>query len=211
MHVTLEAMCTSVTKPAVIHVSPRPHRVSSRHCNSIWAPCSKPASVARHKPSKSFFLCTPSSGSLRSRQHAEIAPDLHATAAEKRGPFDRVAAAALTNFTCHGNLGVKIVSQNLIRTGRENGKAERMELTYWSWALSEQEQRKFSTVYHDEHCVVWTLSYLNVSLKWHHCQRKCGYLKCQFFPHQGFPFTLRLLQWRYRQLVFGKAWGLYWK
>lgn len=159
MHVTLEGMCASMTKPAVIHVSPRLHQVSSRHCNSIWAPCSKPASVEHHKPSKSFLPRTPSSGSLRSRQHAEIAPDLHATAAEKRGPFDRVAAAALTNFTCHGNLGEKIASQNLIRAGRENGKAEIMELTCWSWALSELEQRKFSTVYHDEHCVVSELSY----------------------------------------------------
>lgn len=33
-------------------------------------------------------------------------------------------------------------------------------------------------------------SYLNVSLRWHHCQRKCGYSKCQFFHHQGFPYYI---------------------
>lgn len=54
-----------------------------------------------------------------------------------------VAAAALTNFTCHGNLGVKITSQNLVRAGRENGKAERMELTCWSQALAEQNRSFF--------------------------------------------------------------------
>lgn len=54
-----------------------------------------------------------------------------------------VAAAALANFTCHGNLGVKIMSHKLARAGRENGKAERMELTCWSEALTEQDHSFF--------------------------------------------------------------------
>lgn len=48
-----------------------------------------------------------------------------------------VAAAALANFTCHGNLGVKIVSQKLVRVGRENGKDERIPLTCWLHALAQ--------------------------------------------------------------------------
>lgn len=51
-----------------------------------------------------------------------------------------VAAAFLANFTCHGNLGVKIASQKLIRAGRKNGKVERMELSHWSPALTERER-----------------------------------------------------------------------
>lgn len=33
-------------------------------------------------------------------------------------------------------------------------------------------------------------SNLKVSLRWHHCQRKCGYSKCQFFHHQSFPYYI---------------------
>ncbi|KAF5905076.1 Uncharacterized protein DAT39_005157 [Clarias magur] len=48
-----------------------------------------------------------------------------------------VAAAALANFTCHGNLGVKIVSQKSeVRAGRENGKDERIPQTCWLHAQS---------------------------------------------------------------------------
>lgn len=57
----------------------------------------------------------------------------------------RVAAAALANFTCHGNMGVKIVSQKLVRAARQNGKAERMELTCWLQTLPEQDRPLFLT------------------------------------------------------------------
>lgn len=57
---------------------------------------------------------------LRSGQCAEIAPDLHATAAEKRGPFDRLLQhVALPNFTCCGTWSIRTTPQKLVRSRGE--------------------------------------------------------------------------------------------
>lgn len=139
MHVTLAAMCASMTKPAVIHVSLRPRRVSSRHRNPIRTPCSKPARLCVRSTTRATKPFSPGSPPLVLSGADSMRKSLLIYTQQLRrreAILIGVAAADLTNFTCHGNLGVKIDSQKLVRAGRQNGKAERMELTCWSQTLN---------------------------------------------------------------------------
>lgn len=151
---------------------------------------------------------------LRSRQRAEIAPDLHATAAEKRDSFDRLQRRRYRPHTFHlsGNLEHK----DLLKSwGAREQKGRRRHIHHrlcWcqcAWTIFNPKSREFSgedCIFISRHkarvCACMCVFFITAML----LLRKCAVLLPQCFQnHHDFPYCRVKSHWpvcqqRYRSL-----------